>query len=155
MRTVPCQNAGSDKPSVAPTRIAESRVPPRHTAAPAPSGTPMMSDHATASTASSADTGRRSMKSASTGRPDSHDTPRSPRSTPASQCAYCTASGRSSPKYARKDATTSGDAIAACPSSCSTTVPGTILTSPNTTTLTPKSVSAVAANRRARYAANG
>src|SRR5688572_26468549 len=154
MSTVPCQKAGSDRPRVAPTRITESRVPPRHTAAPAPSGTPITSDHATASTASSADTGSRSRKSASTGRPESHDTPRSPRTTPASQCAYCTGTGRSSPKYARKDATTSGDAMAACPSSCSTTVPGTIRTIRNTTTLTPSSVSAVASSRRARYAAN-
>src|SRR5688572_33215784 len=44
--------------------------------------------------------------------------------------------------------------MAAWPSSCSTTVPGTRRTMPNTRTLTPSSVSVVAKSRRARYAPN-
>ena len=73
--TVPCQNAGSERPSVASTRMAPSRGPPGRVADRTPRGMPRQSDQPTARTASSADTGTRSRNSPSTGRPDSHDVP--------------------------------------------------------------------------------
>src|SRR5207249_4864320 len=111
--TVPCQKAGSESPSVAITRIAPSRTPPRHTAEAVPSGTPIRSDQPTASAASSAETGTRSRNIARTGRPESQETPKSPRRTDASHSMYWRWTGRSSPKKRRNAASTSGEAIAA------------------------------------------
>jgi hypothetical protein len=108
---------------------------------------PSSRDQPTARTASSAETGSRSRKRTSTGRPESHDTPRSPRSRPASQTPYWTCQGWSRPKKRRKEPTTSGDAIEACPRSCSTTVPGISRTISKTRKLTPKRVSPIAARR--------
>src|SRR2546430_2657088 len=55
--------------------------------------------------------------------------------------------GRSSPKKRRNAASTSGDAIAAWPRSCSTTVPGTNRIIAKMSRLTPRSVRIMAARR--------
>src|SRR5437773_2285178 len=80
------------------------------------------------------------------------EAPKSPRRTDASHSMYWRWTGRSSPKKRRNAASTSGEAIAAWPRSCSTTVPGTNRIIVKMSRLTPRSVSAIAARRWRRYA---